>query len=108
MSEQMKTVRLRNGSAEIGKLVPITMLSLQSLMRDKPMVFYELVEVCKDRHHKPWGNLGHDLAEIGGVEQGSDGIIVHDSIRNIVLSAVTGEGLEMGLQNPIADGERIP
>ena len=93
-----ETVVLKNGAEEAEPLVRVTMMSLQDLMKKDPIGFYELVELCKDRHHKLFGNTGKELVARGLVNGGT----VHDSIRHIVLSAVKGEGLDMTLTNPIA------
>ena len=93
----LETVRLKNGSEEVASLVSVTMMSLQHLMQDKPIVLYELVEVCRDRDHKPFGLTGQDLEDLGLMNAGC----VHDSIKNVVLSAVEGTGLEMTLGNPV-------
>ena len=98
MSET-KVVKLKNGSEEAEPLVRVTIMSLRMLMESDPIAFYELFELCKDRNHKMFGNAGEKLAKLGLV--GAAGH-VHDSIRNIVLSAVEGEGLDMCLVSPIA------
>lgn len=67
-------------------------------MKSKPMAVYELNELCKDRNHKIFGTLGADLKELALL--GADGQ-PHGSIKNIVLSAISGEGLEMTLASPV-------
>ena len=94
----MDVIKLKNGTEEVEPLVRVTMMSLRSLMSVNPVAFYELVELCKDRTHVLFGNTGKVLEERSLVQNG----VVHDSVRNIVLSAVTGEGLEMRLTSPVA------
>lgn len=67
-------------------------------MRNQPIAFYELVMCCREHGHKPFGNTG-EILRSGGLLLGDDR--PHDTIRNIVLSAVSGEGLEMTLGSPI-------
>lgn len=95
-------VRLRNGQEEVASLVAVTMMSLDKLIEDgKVMVVYELVELCRDPNHKPWGQTGKELKSIGLASQGDSGEWhVHNSIRNVVLSAAIGEGLDMTIGNP--------
>lgn len=93
----METVVLKNGATEALSLVSVTMMSINQLFASKPMAFYELVEVCRDRNHKIFGNLQDDLVELALLQ--GDGQ-PHGSIQNIVLSAVSGEGLDMVLENP--------
>lgn len=98
----METIVLKNGATEattlVATVVATVMVSLESLMKSKPMAVYELNELCKDRNHKIFGNLGSDLIELALLQ--SDGQ-PHGSIKNIVLSAVEGEGLNMSIGNPI-------
>lgn len=95
---KMKTVVLKNGATEATALVATVMVALSSLMERKPMAVYELNELCKDRNHKIFGDLGTDLTELALLE--GDGQ-PHGSIKNIVLSAISGEGLEMALGHPV-------
>jgi hypothetical protein len=96
MSE-MKTVILKNGAEEAEPLVNVTMMSLRKLMEEQPIAFYEFVELCKDSKHQLFGNASEVLNRLGLIHGGA----VHDSIRNIVLSATKGDGFEMELINPV-------
>ncbi len=98
----METVTLKNGAEEALPLVNVTMFGLRNLMTEKPIVLYELAQLCRNPKHQPWGQTGEDLLALSLVGKANDGWQVHDSIRNIVLSAVEGDGLELTLGNPIA------
>ncbi len=105
----IETVKLKNGTEEARPLVGVTMMSIRGLMGDLehggPIALYELVEICKDRDHKPFGNTGDKLAALSLATPiaNSDGRFqVHNSIKNIVLSAVEGEGMEMSVGDPVA------
>ncbi len=100
MSE-IKVATLKNGAQEAQSLVEVIMLSLQHLIQDNPIVFYELVMKCRDRSHQFWGDTGKSLKELNLVGPGADDAI-HESICNIVLSATEGDGLDMKLVSPIA------
>lgn len=104
----METVILKNGAEEALPLVDVAMLSLRTLMAEKPIVLYELVQLCRDRKHQLFGKSGDDLHALKLIEKHGDGVGVHDSIRNIVLSAVEGDGLEMALGNPTNCSTRVP
>lgn len=95
-----ETVPLKNGTHEMRALVVVTMASLDRLVTKEPMGLYELVEVCRDLTHKPWGNTGVALKELALLDPAGR---VHESIRNIVLSATTGEGLDMTLGSPVEE-----
>ena len=90
----METTKLRNGAEEAAGLVAVTMLALRNLFAEKPIVAYELVAKCRDANHQFFGLTGSDLQTLGLVETGGG---VHESIRNIVLSAVSeGFGVDLG------------
>ncbi len=96
------TVNLKNGSEEHGALVNVVLYSLNKLMADLPIVLYELVQVARDASHEPFGETGKDLEKRGLLQP--DGRMP-ESIRNVVLSAVVGEGLDLELVNPRATEE---
>lgn len=96
----MDMTTLKNGNTEASGLVTSVMVSLSNLMKTNPMAIYELNEICKDAGHKIFGSLGGVLTDLALL--GQDGQ-PHGSIKNIVLSAITGEGLEMTLGNPIRE-----
>lgn len=94
----MDIVRLKNGAEEAESLVVVTMISLDHLIATDVIAFYELVQLCKNPQHKLSGNTGDTLRGLNLVRR-DEGI--HDSIRNIVLSATSGDGLDMALGSPI-------
>jgi len=91
----METVRLKNGSEELKVLVNSTMFSLRSLLQNNPTDFYDLVMVCRNENY---GVTNQTLLNRLGLMQGN---LVHTSIKNVVLSAVIGDGLNMTLTSPI-------
>lgn len=96
-------VTLKNGAEEVLALVTVTMASLDAISRQgKGVVVFELVELCRNPNHKPWGDTGDELKEWKLATCDIEGRWeVHDSIRNIVLSAAKGEGLDMEIGNPV-------
>jgi len=101
----MRTVRLKNGSEEVVSLVLATRVILDKMLTDGTMELYELVTCCRDESHIPFGKMKDTLKEsplVEGVRE--DGSLrIHPSIRNILLSAVTGEGFDMVLRNPVEE-----
>ena len=95
----MNIVRLRNGAQEAEPLVRTTMMILDNLLETKPIVAYELVMKCRDKNHKLFGQSGADLQNLSLVDANGG---VHDSVRNIILSAAEGDGLNMQFVSPIA------
>lgn len=93
----MKIVRLKNNSEEAVPLVNVMMVSLRLLLEEQPVTFYELVMLARDWQHDLFGNTGDKLRERHLIQQ--DGRM-HASLRNIILSAVEGNGLKMSLGDP--------
>lgn len=81
-------------------MVDVTMLSLRDLCQSNPLAFYDLAMMCRDKDYQPFGNNG-ELLRTANLIASDD--TIHDSIRNIVLSAAEGDGLEMHIVSPIAE-----
>ena len=96
----IKLAKLRNNTEEVEALVAGTMLTLHSLLKEQPVAFYELVMKCRDIGHSFFGNASEHLRSAGLVDENGG---IHDSIKNIVLSAIQGEGFGLYLVNPIRD-----
>lgn len=95
----LETVKLKDGSEEAEVAVRTIMVALEYLVKRNQVAFYELVEVCKDQAHYMWPGSTNVLKNLGLMD--SDGR-VQDTTRHVVLSAVTGEGLSLGVTSPLA------
>jgi hypothetical protein len=95
----VEVIRLKNGTEEAKPLVAVTMMSLEHVMDERPLALYDLVMMCRDHDYEPFGTNGDYLKDLRLVEQNGS---IHDSIRNIVLSAVKGDGIDMVLGSPVA------
>lgn len=93
----MESVTLKNGTEEVRSLVAAILLSLQSLIETYPIAFYDLVQLCRDPEYKTF-NIEILKSWTMIQEDGS----IHTSIRNVVLNAVTGEGINLKLESPVA------
>lgn len=91
----METVPLKNGSTELKVAVVAAMVSIEAL---GPIEQYELVMLARDPKHGPWGDTVKRLSAMGLV---ADNGTMHPTIRNVVLSAFSGEGLDIVLGSPI-------
>ena len=103
----METVTLKNGAEAARVLVSTTMLALRALNEQQPVALYELTMACRDKGHVMFGNSGSVAKSLALVEsQDADGRArIHDAVRDIVLSAVSGEDFDMVIGSPLA-GER--
>jgi phosphomannomutase len=70
-------------------------------MQTNPIAFYELVMKARDPNHRFFGDTKEVLQRLEFVQPNGN---LYDSIRNVVVSAVEGEGLGMGLASPIKPG----
>lgn len=94
----METVILRNGAEEVKPLVAIVMSLLEHVANERPFALYDLVMRCRDLSYQFFGDNEEYLRELKLVDQNG---IIHDSDRNVILSAVGGEGMDMVLRSPI-------
>lgn len=98
----MELIKLKNGTEEAKSLIAAVEMSTNRLLSDGfpyPMAFWELVRACKDVTYEPNHLITIELVLLGLMER--DGR-VHESVKNIVLSSVEGEGLDMKLVPPVA------
>lgn len=97
----MEELLLKNGSKEADALVRVLMMSLRGLWDGigGALAVYDLVEKCKNPDYEIFGSNTEKLENLRLID--SNGTI-HGSIKNVVLSAVEGEGLDMTLGSPVA------
>jgi hypothetical protein len=95
----VELVKLKNGSCESKILVAVFVATLRNLFTERPIHAYELVSKARDSTHKFFGRTGEDLQKLGLVESNGE---MHESVRNVVLSAVQGDGFDMKLGDPVA------
>lgn len=95
----MKMIVLKNGAKEPEPSVVVITTNLRLLLNSASgaIALYELAQLCKDEKHRLFGTTGKILEQFRLIENG----YVHDTTRNIVLSSVEGEGLQMRLVSPI-------
>jgi len=96
------TVNLKNGTSELRVLAVGTYESLKEMLNEAEgtIAFYGLVEVCKNPSHQIRSKAQKEYLISRSLMKPDGGI--HQSIRNVVLSAIEGEGLGLILVNPIA------
>lgn len=95
---QTPTVTLKNGAVEAEPVVVTAMVTLRHLFSTNPIAAYELVMKCRDSQHEFWVGTEQELRKLSLVQPDGN---IHDSVRNIVLSAFEGEGLDMTLTSPV-------
>lgn len=96
-NKTMEMVTLKNGKEVPLSIVVTTMMTLKNLIENYPIVFYELVMKCRDPNHEMWGDSEKLIAKFGLMQNGR----VQSSVKDIVLSAVTGDDLDMAMSSPI-------
>ncbi len=103
-NENQQTVILKNGSEAQESLVKTIMISLESLLNSNMIAFYELVQKCRDENHKMFGNTMTTIEKFNLAARG----LVHQTVKDVVLSAVKGKELQMFLGDPIKDPIKDP
>lgn len=97
----MKEVTLKNGATVPDVLVSTTMLALRRCMESSPLALYDLVMVCRrEPGYVPFGDNGQQLRLLGLLESSGQ---PHGAVRDIVLSAITGDDADMALGSPLAE-----
>lgn len=99
----MQMSKLKNGTEEATQLVTVTMASLKFLWESDiggMLAVSDFVQICRrDPKYKKFGDNEDRLKKLLLLDQNGN---VNSSIRNIVLSAFTGEGLDLQMGSPIA------
>jgi len=93
----MEEVKLKNGTMEAKIEIAAVLLILEGILDDRPFAFYDLVKHCRDATYRIWGPNELYLRQKKLIAP--DGTI-HSTIKNVVLSAVSGNGFHMALGNP--------
>lgn len=100
----MEMIKLKNGAEVPKPLAQVLMMSLTSLWNDGISgitTCYDLVQICKrDPKYKKFGTNEDTLKRLSLI--GADGQ-PHEYVRDVVLSAFTGEGLDLQLDSPVAE-----
>jgi hypothetical protein len=96
----MEMVKLKNGSevaTPLVAVVTVSLVGLQSLGLQGMLAIYDLREIIRDPKYK--SNFIDLLKQYQLIDANGN---IHSEIKNIVLSAVQGEMLEMQLVDPRA------
>jgi len=109
----LELMKLKNGSEAYSAVVKAVMLSLRGLMGHDPdfavprmagmLAAHDLVELCRDPGYKVFGPCLETLSSLMLVEAHGEQVTVQSSIKDIVLSAFTGDGTELALGSPYVE-----
>jgi hypothetical protein len=100
-------VTLRNGEGAIGAMVSIVQEQLSHMLTpgaggmELPVAVYELHQICTGKQEKVFSPPLQKILVDRGLMQ-SDGS-VHSMTKDIVLSCLDGEGLDLHMVNPLAE-----
>lgn len=89
---------LKTGEEVPAPIVNVVMISLEALIKQNPLAFYELVQISRNPEHKLFGNTGDVLRQFALIEADRQPC---DATRLIVLAATEGEGLALKLVQPV-------
>jgi hypothetical protein len=99
----MKMLHLKNGSVQPAPSVATTMKALDHLWGQGVVgltALYDLYERSKNADHRIAEGVLETLKTLALVQP--DGSI-HDTVRNVVLSAVSGEGIDIAMASPLKE-----
>jgi hypothetical protein len=99
LSTPKELKKLRNGSMVPGPIVGTVWVSLSWLMRNNPIVAYELIERARDPNYDLSPQTTELLVGLALLE--ADGKTMHEAVRDVLLSSAKGEGLAMEFIFPI-------
>jgi len=95
---EIELTELKNGARVPKAIVVTTMMSLEKLFQNDPILAYELTMLCRNPQHRLFGNSLDELKRRAFVNSAG---CVHKTVRDVVLSAVTGEDVDLILESPV-------
>ncbi len=96
----MEMLTLKNGAVVDEPTFDLIMETLQTLFNREPIAAYQLVMKCRDPNHRFFGNTGEKLKALGLIRSDES---VHDTLLNIVLSAIEVDGSKITLRSPVQE-----
>jgi len=93
----MMMKKLKNGSKLDFALVTRIMERLMLLKKNYPIQFNELVKCCRGQRCQLLAGTTFAIKKMALVETGN---VISDDVKNIVLSAVEGDEMEMTFKSP--------
>lgn len=100
MSENIKMMKLKNGSEEPQPIVLTTMIAIQALWKEGLngiLCLADLHSICVGKGQRV---STQNLEKLKNLALLDSEFRPPTSIRNVVLSAINGEGLSMSIGNP--------
>ena len=94
----MKMIKLKNGAEVPAPTIAMVHSALEIFMHDNVLAFYDFVMHIRGKK----GNLSPKVTESATSYGLIDGTGIRDEVKAVVLSAVTGDGLQMSLGDPVA------
>ena len=95
----MEVIKLKNGTEECKPLVAIVMGILNHLADERPLALYDLAMRCRDQNYQFFGDNEEYLQQLKLIDANG---VIHDSDRNVILSAMRGDGFDITLGSPVA------
>lgn len=97
VSSALVEIELKNGRKVPRAIVGSSMMSFSALMERNPIALYELVQKCKNEKHELWVGTKPVLKDFALLDGNG---YTHRSVCDVLLSAITGDGLDMSLGSP--------
>lgn len=94
----MKELKLKNGGVELDVVIAAMTMSMETLLAETPIAFFDLVMKARDDTYELFGNSQSILEKASLLEPNGK---MRQDTRNIVLSSVKGNEGEMHMVDPI-------
>lgn len=95
----MEELVLANGAKELDITVWSIVFALEVMVRDAPEGFRQAVQVARDRDHVPPEPILDQLNAASFLDAHG---LMHETVRNVILSSAVGEGRDVLMRSPIA------
>lgn len=102
MIDLSREVELTTGKREHAGLVSMVHMALSDAFARDPLMAYDVVMRAREPNYKFFGSAEERAKRLAILD---DNGVMHGSVRNIILAAVTGDGLDMQLHSPIKPPE---
>jgi hypothetical protein len=92
----IRSVTLHTGAVVAEPTLNAVSLTLDSLLTDRPTIFYEVVQIARNDRYLPRSQVVEIIDGYGLTNYG----IMHDDVRSSVLALTDGDGLDLHMISP--------
>jgi hypothetical protein len=98
----VKVVTLRTGAEVPEPVIRTVTITMSRLMETDPIAPYEAVMMAREPGYVPFGNTGETLKRFDFIDNFPK---LHRTVRDVILAATEGDGMDLRLVSPYAAQE---